>query len=43
MPLHEGKSKHVIDMNIKELMSTGRPQRQAIAIALRKAGKAKRK
>ena len=36
MPLLKGKEN--IGRNIKELESTGRPKRQAIAIALRTAG-----
>jgi hypothetical protein len=43
MPLEKGKSKQTIQRNIMELMSTGRPQKQAVAIALRSAGKSKRK
>lgn len=43
MPLKKGKSKKVIGGNIKELMESGRPQKQAIAIALGKAGKSKKK
>lgn len=38
MPLKKGKSKKVVSTNIKELLCSGRPQKQAIAIALEKAG-----
>lgn len=41
MPLTKGKSKKVISKNIKELISSGRPQKQAVAISLRQAGTAK--
>jgi hypothetical protein len=41
MPLLKGKKN--VGKNIKELESTGRPQKQAIAIALNVAGKSKPK
>lgn len=43
MPLEEGKSKEAIYSNIKELIASGRPQKQAVAIAYSKAGKSKKK
>lgn len=41
MPLVEGSSKAAVSSNIKTLMNEGRPQAQAVAISLKKAGKSK--
>jgi hypothetical protein len=43
MPLKKGSSKKVIAANIRTEMHAGKPQRQAIAIAMRKAGKSRKK
>jgi hypothetical protein len=43
MPLKRGASKAAISTNISRLRGEGRPQRQAIAIALSKAGKSNKK
>jgi len=41
MPLMKGRTKEIIGENIAELRRTGRPEKQAIAIAMHTAGKGK--
>lgn len=41
MPLRKGSSRKVISANIRTERRAGVPQKQAVAIALRKAGKAR--
>jgi len=43
MPLKHGKSKKAISSNIRTEMHAGKPQKQAIAIAMHKAGKPKKR
>ncbi len=43
MPLKKGSSNKTVSANVSELVATGRPQRQAVAIALKTAGKSNKK
>ena len=43
MPLEKGSSKETISHNIKEMMDSGYPQKQAIAASYRSAGKGRKR
>jgi hypothetical protein len=42
MPLKKGSSRADVSFNIKKEIAAGRPQKQAVAIALNTAGKSKK-
>lgn len=43
MPLQKGRSRRAISGNIRRERAVGRPQKQAVAIALRAAGKGRKR
>ena len=43
MPLKKGSNKKIISYNIKTEIKSGKPKKQAIAIALSKADKSRKK
>ena len=42
MPLQKGKSQESISENVAELRKSGKPEKEAVAIAMSEAGKSKK-
>jgi hypothetical protein len=42
MPLKKGRSSKIVSKNIRELVHAGHPQKQAVAIAMKTAGKSRK-
>lgn len=43
MPLKQGSGQAAVSYNVAELVRSGRPQKQAVAIALSKAGRGRKR
>jgi ribonucleotide monophosphatase NagD (HAD superfamily) len=43
MPLVKGKGRKAVSANIRKEVAAGKPQKQAVAIALNQAGKSRKK
>lgn len=43
MPLKKGSSKQTVSQNIREMVHAGHSQKQAVAAAMREAGKSRKK
>ena len=43
MPLHRGSSNRVVSENIREMVHSGHDQKQAVAAALKKAGRSRKR
>ena len=43
MPMKHGSSQKVVTSNVREMVKSGHPQKQAVAAAMRMAGKKRRR